>query len=107
MKQIASFTTNEDAYLFRSFLGSRGIEAHIFGEHIVQWMWYYSNAMGGARVMVADEDEDEALALLETYRSSLASAPDLTPPPKVWPVVLLLSLLIGAPMMIFGRQKRP
>ncbi len=106
MKQIASFPTVEDAYLFRSFLGSRGIEAHLFDEHLVQLAWHYSNALGGVRVMVAEEDQDEAFALLETYRTSLKGAEDRTLPPKAWPVVLILSLLVGAPMMIFGRRKK-
>lgn len=105
MKTIATFTTPEDAHLFRSFLESRGIEAHLLDEYFVQLFWHYSNTIGGVRVAVAEEDAETAAALHQEYMASLREGPYPVQPVRAWPVVILMSLVLGLPMILFGRRR--
>ncbi|MFT4175098.1 MAG: DUF2007 domain-containing protein [Luteolibacter sp.] len=104
MKTVASFSTAEDAHLFRTYLASEGIEAFLRDEFTVQLCWQYSNAIGGVRVVVADEDAEEAAAHYRDYASSLRAGPYPVAPVRAWPFVALISLLIGAPFLLFGRK---
>jgi hypothetical protein len=66
MKTVAAYSKPEEAYLARSRLESSGISATIRDEYVVSTYWLYSNAVGGVKVDVADEDyarAREALAL--------------------------------------------
>lgn len=104
MMTIATFTTPEDAHLFRTFLGSHGITAHLLDEYFVQLFWHYSNTIGGVRVAVDAEDADQATSLHQEYMSSLREGPYPLQPVRAWPLVILLSLAIGAPFLLFGRR---
>jgi len=104
MTTIAAFTTPEDAHLFRMWLESQGIEAFVFDEYFVQLLWYYSNTIGGVRVEVDDADAEVAFCAYKTYMTALRTGPYPLNPVRVWPIVLLLSLLVGAPFMLFGRH---
>ena len=104
MVTVARFQTPEEAHLFRSFLGSRGIQAEVFDEHVVQLFWHYSNAIGGVRVVVAAEDEMDAAEAHREYLEVLRSEPREFSGARVWPVVLLLSIAFGAPFLAFGRR---
>jgi len=66
VKTIATFSLPEEAHLLRTRLESVGIPAFVQDEHFVQLDWLYSNAIGGVRVQVADED-------LEATREFLAA----------------------------------
>ncbi len=104
MKTIATFTTAEDAHLFRTYLESHGIRAHLLDEYFVQLFWHYSNAIGGVRVAVEEEDADQATAFYQEYMASLREGPYPLQPVRGWPAVVLVSLLVGVPMMLFGRK---
>ena len=104
MITIATFPTPEDAHLFRAFLGSQGIEGFVLDEYFVQLFWYYSNTIGGVRVLVNEADEDEAMMAHQTYMAALRVGPYPLNPVRAWPIVLLISLLAGAPFMLFGRR---
>ena len=69
MVTIASFSTAEEAYLFRSRLEASGIEAFVQDEHMIQMNWLYSNAIGGVRVQVFDQQGEEARDILREERS--------------------------------------
>jgi Putative prokaryotic signal transducing protein len=56
VQTIATFSKPEDAHLLRMRLESAGIHAFIQDENMIQWDWLLSNAIGGARVQIADED---------------------------------------------------
>lgn len=56
MITIARFSTPEEAHLFRLRLASGGVEAFILDEHMIQMDWLISNAIGGVRVQIAEED---------------------------------------------------
>src|SRR6478735_3430746 len=104
MTTIATFTVPEDAHLFRTFLESRGIEGFVLDEHFVQLFWHYSNAVGGVRVAVNEEDEEDARNLHQEYMSSLRAGPYPLQPVRGWPIVILLSIALGAPLLLFGRR---
>jgi hypothetical protein len=62
--EAARFNWPYQAELFRLFLGSHGVEAIVFD---TQSSGYSEGALVGARVMVLDEDLDEARKLLAEY----------------------------------------
>ena len=104
MTTIASFPTPEDAHLFRAFLESRGIEGVLLDEHFVQLFWHYSNAVGGVRVAVAEDDEREAVELYREYMESLRQGECPVAPVRGWPLVEVVSLVFGMPLLILGRK---
>ena len=104
MITIATFTTPEDAHLFRAFLGAQGIEGFLLDEHVVQLFWHYSNTIGGVRMVVAEEDEAAAKQAYEDYMAALREGPYPLQPVRGWPVVILFSLLLGTPLLLFGRR---
>ncbi|GAA5116316.1 DUF2007 domain-containing protein [Luteolibacter yonseiensis] len=104
MQTVATFTTPEDAHLFRTFLGSHGIEAFLLDEHFIQSFWYYSNTLGGVRLAVQDEDLEHAADIHQAYMDTLRKGPYPLQPVRAWPVVILLSILFSVPLPIFGRQ---
>jgi hypothetical protein len=104
MTTVATFPTPEDAHLCRMFLESHGIHGVLLDEHVVQLFWNYSNAVGGVRLVVEDEDGDEAAKVYQEYMAALRSGPYPLQPIRAWPAVALLSLLVGAPLILFGRM---
>ncbi len=106
MNTVASFRRGEDAYLFRSFLESEGVTSYVYDEYIPQLMWHYTQAIGGIRVVVADEDLEHAKQLYTAYSEALRREPVEVEQVRGWPVVLLISLLFSMPVMLFGRKLR-
>lgn len=106
MTTIATFTTPEDAHLFRAYLGAQEIEGFLFDEYFVHLLWYYSNAIGGVRVVVDDADAEAATTAYESYMAALRTGPYPLNPVRWWPVVSLMSLCSGVPFILFGRHKR-
>lgn len=104
MTTIATFTTPEDAHLFRAWLEAQGIEGFLLDEYFVQLFWNYSNTLGGVRVAVDDSDAEAAINAHETYMSALRAGPYPLHPVRAWPIVLLMSLFLGAPFILFGRH---
>jgi hypothetical protein len=103
MTTIATFTSPEDAHLFRMFLESRGIEGFVLDEYFVQLFWCYSNAIGGVRVVVDESDAEAAGKAHDEYMSALRAGPYPLRPVRAWPLVLVLSMLVGGPFLLFGR----
>lgn len=104
MTTIATFTTPEDAHLFRVFLASEGIEGFLRDEFTVQLFWHYSNAIGGVRVDVDDADQKEASRVYSTYREALREGAYPLSPVRGWPFVSIVSVLFGMPLILFGRR---
>jgi hypothetical protein len=63
--EAGRFNWPYQAELFRLFLGSRGVKGIVFD---TQSAGYSEGALVGARVMVLEEDFDEARRLLEEYQ---------------------------------------
>lgn len=66
-KILKSYTLPMDAYLLRVFLEGQGIEVFIYDDIIVTTNPLYSNAIGGVKVKVYQEDYDKAFQLLIEY----------------------------------------
>jgi len=64
VKTIATFSKPEEAHLFRTRLEAAGIPAYVQDEHFIQMDWLYSNAIGGVRVQIADDDLEAAREFL-------------------------------------------
>jgi hypothetical protein len=64
MRTVASFSQPMDAYLLRARLEGSGITAYIRDENLVTLDWLYSNAVGGVKVDVEDEDYEKVLEIL-------------------------------------------
>lgn len=104
MQTVASFSRGEDAHLFRTFLDSQGIEAYVFDEYVPQLFWQYTQAIGGVRVAVADEDLEAATVSHKEYEAALRNGPSVTRQVRAWPVVLLISIAMSMPLLLFGRK---
>lgn len=65
MPVIASYTQLEDAHLAVSKLEGSGVSAWLRDEATANLYWFYSNAIGGVKVEVAEEDIDRAREILE------------------------------------------
>lgn len=64
MVTIAKFQSPDEAQLARMKLEGSGIEAYVADELMVTMNWFYSNAIGGIRLQVHDEDKDRAFEIL-------------------------------------------
>lgn len=64
MKTLAAFNKPIDAHLLMSRLAGSGIPAFLRDEHMVTLDWLASNAIGGVKVEVGDEDYERALELI-------------------------------------------
>lgn len=62
---IARFRDLHEALLAQGKLESAGIEAVLADDEMVRMDWLYSNAIGGIRMQVAEEDADSARVLLD------------------------------------------
>ncbi|WP_158279703.1 putative signal transducing protein [Coraliomargarita sinensis] len=65
MPVIATYTKMEDAHLAVSQLQGSGVEAWLRDEATANLYWLYSNAIGGVKVEVAEEDIERAREVLE------------------------------------------
>lgn len=54
-----------EAFLGRSLLESAGISSWVADENLVRMDWFYSNAVGGMRLQVDENDEAAAREILE------------------------------------------
>lgn len=64
--EIISFTHPHEAHLAKNFLESSGVEVEIKDEFTVQVYGFLSNAIGGVKLFVEEDNAKEALSLLES-----------------------------------------
>jgi hypothetical protein len=64
MKVISTYTKPEEANLAASFLRGNGVFCSVRDENTVNQDWLYSNAIGGVKLEVADEDFEKAKEIL-------------------------------------------
>lgn len=70
MKHLATFSTAAEAHLLCAHLGGNGIKATMRDENIIMADWLLSNAVGGVKVDVADEDFERALTFVRAQTSA-------------------------------------
>ena len=66
-----SFLHPAEAHLAKSRLEDEGIECHLVDEHTVAMNWFYSNLLGGVKVMVEGADLERARQVLGEDASAL------------------------------------
>jgi len=115
MKTIATFSKPEEAHLFRTRLEAAGIPAYVQDEHLIQMDWLYSNAIGGVRVQIADDDLQAAREFL--VNDSPQDSPDAvevtcpscgsqeTAPDELPRRISFLSLLFFSFPLLFARRR--
>jgi hypothetical protein len=64
MKAVASYSTPTEAHVALTRLVSAGIDAVIRDEFTVTFGWWYSNAIGGVKIDVVEEDFADARTIL-------------------------------------------
>lgn len=104
METIARFYKAEEAYLFRSFLESEGITAHVFDEHTHQRHWLYSRKIGEIRVVTDREDAPEAAELYRKYEENVNAGSPAFSDVKAWSFASLVSFIVGVPSFLMGRR---
>jgi hypothetical protein len=62
---IATFDVPEQAQMAKSALEAGGIPAAVSDEMTVSLFWHYSNALGGIKLQVREEDAERASAVLD------------------------------------------
>ncbi len=62
---IARYGGGPEALLAKSMLDSAGIESFLGDENLVRLDWFYSNLVGGIKLMVREEDAETARTLLK------------------------------------------
>ena len=116
MTTVATFTKPEEAHLFSMRLEAVGFNAFIQDENIVQIYLIASNALGGARVQVADEDADALRSYLQADFGICAEADEVRCPicgstaitNETYPrrFACLPSLCLGIPLLFMSNSLR-
>jgi hypothetical protein len=117
MITLASFSKPEEAHLFRTRLEAAGIPAFVQDEHVIQMQWLYSNALGGVRVQIADEDLEAAREFLaadcpqpcpEAENVVCPACGSQLTAPDEWPrrIAFLSVLVLSLPLPVSRRRWR-
>jgi hypothetical protein len=62
---VGRYRDSGEAMIAKSILDSAGIECFLADENLVRLDWFYSNLIGGIKLMVREEDAETARKLLE------------------------------------------
>ena len=62
---VGRYRDSGEAMIAKSMLDSAGIECFLGDENLVRIDWFYSNLIGGIKLMVREEDAETARKLLE------------------------------------------
>lgn len=63
---VATFSIPYEAQLARGLLESNSIEAFVADEQMIGINWLYSNALGGVRLQVTENNAEQAMQLLDS-----------------------------------------
>jgi len=74
---LCRFRDVYEALLAQSTLDSAGIESFLADENMVRLDWMWSNAIGGVKLLVRDEDAPEAADLLDQPIPERIDIPDV------------------------------
>lgn len=65
---LRTFTNVQEALFAKSVLDSAGIESFLADENLIRLDWFLSNAIGGIKLWVKEEDAATAEAILDQSR---------------------------------------
>jgi hypothetical protein len=81
MAEVFATMFQDEALVVKSLLESTGLEAEISSEHFIDVYPVFFPQEGGIKIVVADEDREDALAVIEQYRDSKTRpVPENSPP---------------------------
>lgn len=64
MRHLTSFASEAEARALQAALSTQGIECNLINAEVVSNLWHYSNAVGGVRVEVEEDDWEAAQAVM-------------------------------------------
>jgi hypothetical protein len=67
---LRKYMTLPEALLAKSILDSAGIESFLGDQNIVRMDWFLSNALGGVKLRVREEDAEDAAAMLNRNKTA-------------------------------------
>ena len=67
---LRQYMTLPEALLSKSILDSAGIESFLGDQNIIRMDWFLSNALGGVKLLVREEDAEAAAALLDQSKTA-------------------------------------
>jgi len=70
MAEVFATMFQDEALVVRSLIESTGIEAEISSEHFIDVYPIFFPQQGGIKILVAEEDAEDALAVVAQYRDS-------------------------------------
>lgn len=73
---VGSFSTLVEAEMARNRLESEGIESHLSDGEAVTMVWAFASAMGGVKLLVAEEDAGRAKFLLARIKNKPSANQD-------------------------------
>ncbi|MGA2509581.1 MAG: DUF2007 domain-containing protein [Candidatus Acidiferrales bacterium] len=74
LRRYVGLQSMQEALLDKSILDSAGIECFLFDENMIRLDWFLSNALGGIKLRVRQEDAETAAALLEESQQDATDA---------------------------------
>ena len=114
MLTVATFSKPEEAHMLRLRLEAGGVPAFIQDENMVQTDWLYSNAIGGVRVQIDEDDVDRAKEILEdtgieTEPVGMPACPNCastnTAPDEIPRRIAFLSMLLAGIPFLFSTTR--
>jgi hypothetical protein len=67
LKVLAAFTKIHEAYLAKNQLEMEGIQSFLFDEYIIGVHPFYSNAVGGVKLVVPESEFEKAEVIIKNY----------------------------------------
>jgi len=64
IRKLAAYIEPIEAHIVKAMLEDNGIYCFVKDEYMVNMNWLYSNAVGGVKVMVGDDDYEKAMELI-------------------------------------------
>ncbi|CAH8188876.1 DUF2007 domain-containing protein [Vibrio aestuarianus] len=61
---VSKYSFTHEAYIAKAKLHSFGIDCHLTDEHTINSQWLYSDAIGGVKLWVFEQDFDKANTIL-------------------------------------------
>ena len=114
MLTVATFSKPEEAHMLRLRLEAGGVPAYIQDENMVQTDWLYSNAIGGVRVQIDEDDADRAKEILqdpgiEAEPAQMPACPDCastnTAPDELPRRLSFLSMMLAGIPFLFSKTR--
>ena len=76
MAEVFATIFQDEALVVKSLIESTGISAEISSEHFIDVYPVFFPQEGGIKIVVPDEDAEDALAVVAQYRASKKAIPD-------------------------------